>query len=116
MKKRISILAGLGLAALLTGAVLTSCGSSDGYPVQVLLTEAEGYVWGMIRAAQASVSDTCIVPLQDYLNLGGEARMNFPGTSTDANWTWRLAQGLVTDELADRIRAMTVLYGRLPVV
>lgn len=43
MKKRISILAGLGLTALLTGAVLTSCGSSDGYPVQVLLTEAEGY-------------------------------------------------------------------------
>ena len=79
------------------------------------LTSEEGYVWGVIRTAQSSVSDTCIVPLQDYLNLGGEARMNFPGTTTDANWTWRTAPGVFTQELAQKIRALTAIYGRLPV-
>ena len=76
------------------------------------LTEGEGLVWGVIRTAMASVSDLCVVQLQDYLNLGGEARMNFPGTQTDSNWTWRLTAGHLTDELAKRIKRMTVLYGR----
>ena len=76
------------------------------------LTEEEGYVWGAIRTAMASVSDTCIVPMQDYLNLGGEARMNFPGTRTSDNWTWRATDGFINDALAEKICAMTVLYGR----
>ncbi len=77
------------------------------------LTEEEGYVWGTIRTAMASVSDLCIVQMQDYLNLGGEARMNFPGTMTDCNWTWRSKDGVFTAELAQRIKALTRLYGRL---
>ena len=76
------------------------------------LTEAEGLVWGTIRTAMASVSKLCIVPLQDYLDLGGEARMNFPGTQTSANWTWRVKPGMTTEELAKKINRMTVLYGR----
>ena len=76
------------------------------------LTEGEGLVWGVIRTAMASVSDLCVVQLQDYLNLGGEARMNFPGTQTDANWTWRLAEGHLTNALAEKIKRMSVLYGR----
>jgi 4-alpha-glucanotransferase len=77
------------------------------------LTEEEGYVWGTIRTAMASVSDMCVVQLQDYLNLGGQARMNFPGTTTDCNWTWRLKDGLLTDELAEKILRLTKLYGRI---
>ena len=77
------------------------------------LTQEEGYVWGTIRTAMASVSDTCVVQLQDYLDLGGQARMNFPGTMTDCNWTWRVDGNLITDALAEKIRRMTVLYGRL---
>ena len=77
------------------------------------LTEAEGLVWGTIRTAMASVSNVCVVQMQDYLNLGGEARMNFPGTMTDCNWTWRCKDGVFTAELAQRILAMTKLYGRL---
>ena len=77
------------------------------------LTEQEGYVWGTIRTAFASVSDLCIILMQDYLNLGGESRMNFPGTMTDANWTWRADQGAVTPELAEKIYGLTQLYGRL---
>ena len=77
------------------------------------LTESEGYVWGTIRTAMASVSDLCVVQMQDYLNLGGEARMNFPGTMTNCNWTWRAKEGVFTQELAQRIRSLTRLYGRV---
>ena len=77
------------------------------------LTQEEGLVWGTIRTAMSSVSDTCIVPIQDYLDLGGEARMNFPGTMSDANWTWRAKEGMINDDLAKRICSMTKLYGRL---
>lgn len=76
------------------------------------LTEQEGLVWGVIRTAMSSVSDLCIVQMQDYLGLGGEARMNFPGTQTSANWTWRMKPGQTTDELAKKICRMTMLYGR----
>ncbi len=76
------------------------------------LTEKEGYVWGIIRTAFASVSDLCVIPLQDYLDIGAEGRMNFPGTMTDCNWTWRISSGAATDELAAKIRSMSVLYGR----
>ena len=77
------------------------------------LTEKEGYVWGVIRTAMASVSDMCIVQMQDYLDLGADARMNFPGTQTNANWTWRAKQGVIDDALAQKARALTVLYGRM---
>ena len=76
------------------------------------LTEGEGFVWGTIRTAFASVSDTCIVPMQDLLDLGSEARMNFPGTLSDSNWTWRLKDGIMYPALAERLLAMTRLYGR----
>ena len=78
------------------------------------LNDTEGDVWGTIRTAMATVSDMTIVPMQDYLGLGARARMNFPGTLSDANWTWRADAGFMTDELSDRIRRLTKLYGRLP--
>ena len=77
------------------------------------LNEKEGMVWGVIRTAMSSVSDLCVVLMQDYLDLGAEARMNFPGTMSDANWTWRAKSGYITDQLAERILAMTKIYGRL---
>jgi len=77
------------------------------------LSEKEGYVWGAIRTAMASVSARCIVPIQDYLDIGEEGRMNFPGKLSDANWTWRAKDGVLTEDLAARILALTRLYGRL---
>ena len=74
--------------------------------------DSESPVWGMIRTAFASVSDLCIIPMQDFLELGAEARMNFPGTTTDCNWTWRAKAGVIDSALAERIRKLTVLYGR----
>lgn len=76
-------------------------------------SEDEG-VWAFIRAAFASVSELCIVPIQDYLNLGGEARMNFPGTLSNSNWTWRAKDGMINIALAEKIRDITVLYERAP--
>ena len=67
--------------------------------------------WEFIRAAMASVSDTCIIPMQDYLGLGAEARINIPST-LGINWKWRMQPGQFTDELAERILEMTKLYGR----
>ena len=76
------------------------------------LSEAEGLVWGTIRTAMASVSDLCIIQMPDYLDLSGEARMNFPGTLSDCNWTWRAKDGIINEALAKRILNLTKLYGR----
>ena len=77
------------------------------------LSSQEGYVWGMIRGAMSSPADLCIIPLQDYLELGEEARMNFPGTQSDKNWTWRARPGYLHDGLAERIHRLTKVYWRL---
>jgi 4-alpha-glucanotransferase len=69
-------------------------------------------VWALIREALASEADTAIVPAQDLLELGSEARMNLPGT-VKGNWQWRLKDGALTQELAQRLRSMTATYGRL---
>ena len=76
------------------------------------LNKKEGLHWGVIRTAMASASDLCIVPLQDYLGLGEEGRMNCPGILSDCNWTWRAKCGTITDILAKRIHRLTVIYGR----
>jgi len=69
-------------------------------------------VRGVIRTAMASVSELCVIPMQDWLGLGADARMNFPGT-TGNNWIWRAEPGSFCEELANEIYEMTVLYGRL---
>ncbi|MCR5594781.1 MAG: 4-alpha-glucanotransferase [Lachnospiraceae bacterium] len=70
-------------------------------------------VWDIIREAYRSVADLCIIPLQDYLCLGREARLNTPGTS-DGNWEWRLKPNFLSEDLKRSIREMTELYSRVP--
>ena len=77
------------------------------------LNEEEGYIRGMIRGGMSSVSRIFVAQMQDYLELGKEARMNFPGTLSMDNWTWRAKEGFATEELAESIYKMTKLYGRL---
>ena len=77
------------------------------------LSDYEGMVWGTIRTCMSSVSNLCIIPMQDYLNLGGEARMNLPGVCDGTNWIWRARDGYINGDLAWRIRQLTQLYGRL---
>ncbi len=68
-------------------------------------------VWDMIRLALASVSNTAVIPLQDLMQLGNEARMNFPG-KVGGYWSWRYLPHMLTDIIAYRLREMTVVYGR----
>ena len=72
----------------------------------------ETFSWAMIRTAMASPSDLCIIPLQDYLDLGEAGRMNLPGSCTSRNWTWRAKADAFGPDLADRILRLTRLYGR----
>ena len=76
------------------------------------LTQQEGYVWGAIRTVLSSVSDLCILQMQDLLELGAEGRMNCPGT-TGGNWTWRAKPGCFADDLAEKLLRLTKLYGRV---
>ncbi len=76
------------------------------------LTKEEGYHWGMMRALWGSVADTAIVQAQDLLGLGSEARMNEPST-VGRNWQWRALPGVFTEELAQKIHRMMVLYERV---
>lgn len=62
--------------------------------------------WAMIRALEGSVADTVIIPLQDVLNLGSEARMNVPSRA-DGNWAWRLLPGQLTPEIAHKLGSVT---------
>ena len=68
--------------------------------------------WEFIRAALASVADTAIVPAQDLLGLGSEARMNQPGTA-GGNWRWRLVPGQLTDDTSRTLAVMTETYDRV---
>lgn len=67
--------------------------------------------WDFIRAVSASIANTAIVPLQDLLGLGTEARMNLPNSS-EGNWSWRFKDGALTKQLASRLLELTELYGR----
>ena len=67
--------------------------------------------WGLIRLAMASVADIAIVPLQDLLRLGSEARINTPGTS-EGNWSWRVKPSLLRPSVFDRLGELTETYGR----
>ena len=76
------------------------------------LTAEEGYIWGMVRGGMASKSRLCIVQMQDYLQLGAEARMNHPGTQSEYNWAWRARANMFTTDLAERIARLTRDTGR----
>jgi 4-alpha-glucanotransferase len=76
-----------------------------------LNTGGEDISWDLIRAVWASVADQAIAPLQDVVGLGSEARMNLPN-SNEGNWIWRYKPGVLTEDLAQRLRALTHRYGR----
>lgn len=75
-------------------------------------SEGEQLAWDFICTALRSVADMAIIPIQDYLALGSEARINTPSTLGD-NWKWRMLPEEFTDELAKRMRRAAKLYGRI---
>ncbi|MBU1141505.1 MAG: 4-alpha-glucanotransferase, partial [Firmicutes bacterium] len=65
----------------------------------------------LIKATLSCIADTAIIPMQDYLHLGDEGRMNTPST-TGNNWRWRLLKSDINNKLILKIKDMTILYGR----
>ena len=82
------------------------------YVLEFLGAPRERLTERLIAAALESVSQLCVIPMQDWLGLGGEARMNTPSTLGE-NWKWRLTPEQLSPALSDRIRHMTELYQRL---
>ena len=76
------------------------------------LEDAAGGTWAFIRAALSSVADLAIVPFQDYLDLGSEARINTPSTVGGRNWRWRMAKDCATKKLAKKMARLATIYGR----
>ena len=74
-------------------------------------SEGRDIAWDMIRAAWASVAKLAAAPLQDVLELGGEARMNFPSHEV-GNWGWRMSEDALSESLAARLAEINFLYGR----
>lgn len=74
--------------------------------------DEEEVEWEFIRAAISSVADIAIIPMQDYLGLDETARINIPSTLGD-NWKWRMKKNVCTDKLAERIKKLSKLYGRV---
>ncbi len=70
------------------------------------LAHPHDVVWAMIRCAERSVASICIVPMQDLLHLGDEARMNTPG-APENNWTWRFQTGALHPDLSIQLRHIT---------
>ena len=69
--------------------------------------------WDFVRMAMMSSGNLCVIPLQDYLGLGAEARINHPST-VGGNWTWRMTDEMLTAEDIEKIYALTKLSVRLP--
>ena len=67
--------------------------------------------WLLIRTALSSVSELAIIPLQDILSLGGDHRMNVPGT-VEGNWIWQFEWEMVPDDASTKLKSLNELYGR----
>jgi 4-alpha-glucanotransferase len=77
-----------------------------------LASEDDAPNWPAIRTLMASVAQRVVIPVQDVLELGAEARLNTPGTTGEANWTWRMTPGALAADRLDRLGALTHTFGR----
>jgi 4-alpha-glucanotransferase len=81
------------------------------YVLAYLNSDGKNIARDFARLAMASVAYTAIIPMQDLLGLGNEARMNLPGT-TQSNWQWRMKPGQAKEALAEELGRLTKLYAR----
>ncbi len=75
------------------------------------ISDEKDFNWGIIRGGMSSVANLFVAQLQDYLGLGKYNRINTPGTDS-GNWQWRALEDEATEELAEKIHDMTLMYGR----
>ncbi len=79
--------------------------------LEYLNSSGEEIHWDFIRAVSASAANTAIIPLQDVLGLGSDARMNVPN-SVKGNWLWRVTAGALTDEIVTNLASLTKTHNR----
>ena len=85
--------------------------SERDFTKRYLRTDGTEMNWAFIQTIMASVADTVLVPIQDVLGLGTEARMNLPGRP-DGNWRWRMRPGSPRADDAARLRGLVQMYDR----
>jgi 4-alpha-glucanotransferase len=73
----------------------------------------DGMHWSMIRAAESSVAELCVIQLQDILGLDSNSRMNIP-SYPEGNWTWRYKPGMLTEGLAKKLAVIAEVADRAP--
>jgi len=88
--------------------------ASRQHVMKYLGTPQEPMPWPLIRCALASVARLAVIPLQDVLGLGSEARMNRPSTTSEDNWTWRFSWEQLSADIPPRLHHLVRLYGRSP--
>jgi 4-alpha-glucanotransferase len=81
------------------------------FAFRYLNTEPKRFVWDMIRSVWSSVAVYAVAPMQDALNLGTEARMNFP-SKLGGNWEWRMSEKNMGEELARSLQELNGLFLR----
>jgi 4-alpha-glucanotransferase len=86
-------------------------GEEREFVLKYLGSDGKEIHWDFIRLGLASVANTAIIPLQDVLGLGSEARMNTPARES-GNWGWRYLPGQLTPEIRNRLAELTEIYGR----
>ena len=81
------------------------------YTRRTLEADGRDIAWSLVGSIWSSNAGWSLAPIQDFLSLGSEARMNYPGRP-DGNWEWRLASGAATEDLAERIQELNRTYQR----
>ena len=81
------------------------------FACRYLGTDGQEIHWVLIRAVLASVADTAIIPVQDLVGLGSEARMNLPGRQA-GNWGFRFTWDQLGHDVVARLRGLVDLYQR----
>ncbi len=78
-----------------------------------LARSGEDIAWDLIRGVWSSVASMALAPMQDFLSLDSDARMNYPGRPS-GNWFWRITPSALNSKLQERIIETNLLYSRLP--
>lgn len=94
-----------------TGWFANAAENERKFCLEYINSDAKHIAWDMVRNLWASRADMTVAPLQDFLELGSDARMNYPGTPT-GNWTWRVTNNQLTEDLAARLADLNERAGR----
>ncbi len=93
------------------GWFLSSPKEINNFCKKYLCTDGRNIAWDMIRAVWSSVAVFALAPMQDFLELGSEARMNYPGR-VGGNWAWRIIKKSLTPTFSKKIKDLNQLYDR----